>query len=87
MKYMLFALAGLSVVTLAASASADDSQYFPPQKIANLRVMYRSGYNGCVEVKRELGWRSAESYFGCSWGYTHMRVNSKIGHLADGIIR
>ena len=72
-EYTLFALAGLFVVSLAAPANADDSQsYVPPQKIAKLRVMDRSGYNGCIEVKREIGRRSEESYFGCSWTYNHM---------------
>jgi hypothetical protein len=84
---MLFALAGLFVVTSAAPASADDSQpYFPPQKIAEMRAMHRSSYAGCLEVKREIGWRSEESYFGCSWLHSHMRVNRKIGHATDGII-
>jgi hypothetical protein len=41
MKFMSSALAGLFVVTLAASARADDvSKYFPPQKMAELGAKY-----------------------------------------------
>ena len=78
MKYMSLALAGLFIVSLAAPATADDASnpYFTPQKNAELRTKYAASYAGCAEAMRETGWNTWESYGGCSWRHSHMRVNA-----------
>ena len=75
MKYMSSALAGLFIVSLAAPASADDASYFTPQKNAELRAKYAASYAGCAEAMRETGWTTLESYGGCSWRHSQMRIN------------
>jgi hypothetical protein len=86
MKFMSSALAGLFVVTLAASARADDvSKYFPPQKMAELGAKYRANYIGCLDALRELGHDSLELYGGCSWRHSHMRVTNRMATAKDPV--
>jgi hypothetical protein len=74
---MSLALAGLFIVNLAAPATADDASnpYVTAQKNAEVHAKYAASYAGCTEAMRETGWNTWESYGGCSWRHSQMRIN------------